>query len=297
MQEQDQVWRPVTYASRAMSETERHYAQIEKEALAVTWACEKFRSYLLGLTFTIETDHKPLVPLLSTKCLNSLPPRLIHFRLRMSCFSYAVQHVPGKLLYTADALSRAPITPSASSAVEGVEEFIGSIVAALPASPNRLKDYCHAQKQDPTCQQIREYCQDGWPGKEQAGSNLKAFWKVRGSFTVCEDILLFNSRIVIPKSLQRKTLDKIHQGHQGIERCLQRIRSSVWWPGITSHLKQVIQNCHTCSKNARPRREPLMTTTLPEYPWQVVGTDLFEKSGVQYLLTVTIFPDTQRLQD
>ena len=68
------------YASRAMSNTERHYAQIEKEALAITWACEKFRTYVMGLIFLVETDHKPLVPLLSTKHLESLPPRLIRFR-------------------------------------------------------------------------------------------------------------------------------------------------------------------------------------------------------------------------
>ena len=48
-----------------MSETERHYAQIEeKETLASTWACEKFPTYVLGKNFTIETEHKPLVPLL-----------------------------------------------------------------------------------------------------------------------------------------------------------------------------------------------------------------------------------------
>ena len=46
--------RPVAFASRAMSETEQRYAQIEKEALAVTWACEKFSEYLIGLTFKIE---------------------------------------------------------------------------------------------------------------------------------------------------------------------------------------------------------------------------------------------------
>ncbi len=272
MQEHEGAWKPVSFSSRAMSETECHYAQIEKEALAMTWACEKFRSYLLGLSFTLETDHKLFVALISTKSLNSLPPRLICFRLRLSSFSYVMQHVPGKLLYTADTLSRAPMTASANSVIEEVEEFVSVVVAALPASPHRLKDYCEAQKQDPTCQEIRQFCQTGWPCKEKVAPRLKPYWRVKE----CEDLLLFSSRIVIPQCLQHKTLEKIHQGHQGIERCLQRIRSSVWWPGITSQLKQMVEHCHTCAKRSRPRKEPLIPTELPEYPWQVVGMDLFE---------------------
>ena len=65
-QKEDDNWKPVAYASRSMSETERRYAQIEKEALAVTWACEKFTDYILGRKFLIESDHKPLIPLLNT---------------------------------------------------------------------------------------------------------------------------------------------------------------------------------------------------------------------------------------
>ena len=55
-----------------MTETEQRYAQIEKEALAVTWACERLSQYLVGTTFEVETDHKPLVPLLSTKSLEEI---------------------------------------------------------------------------------------------------------------------------------------------------------------------------------------------------------------------------------
>ena len=108
MQKSNSVWRPIAYASRSMTETERRYAHIEKEALAVTWGCEKFATYILGKEFLIETDHKPLVPLLGTKHLDSLPPRILRFRLRLARFDYSITHVPGKLLYIADTLSRAP---------------------------------------------------------------------------------------------------------------------------------------------------------------------------------------------
>ena len=67
-------WKPVAYASRLMSKTEKGCAQIEKEALAVTWACEKFTDYILGRKFLIESDHKPLIPLLNTKQLDSMQP-------------------------------------------------------------------------------------------------------------------------------------------------------------------------------------------------------------------------------
>ena len=48
LQLNDQSWKPVAYASRSLMDMERQYAQIEKEALAITWACEKFSTYILG---------------------------------------------------------------------------------------------------------------------------------------------------------------------------------------------------------------------------------------------------------
>ncbi len=76
LQEYDKEWRPVAFASHALTETETRYVQIEKEVLALTWACEKFFEYVLGKSFELETDHKPLVPILGQKSLDSLPPRV-----------------------------------------------------------------------------------------------------------------------------------------------------------------------------------------------------------------------------
>ena len=62
-----------------MFKTEKQYAQIEKEVLAIMLACDKFSMYVLGKSIKIETDHKPLVPLLGSKHLDSLPPRVLRF--------------------------------------------------------------------------------------------------------------------------------------------------------------------------------------------------------------------------
>ena len=76
LQQQNGDWKPVAYASKSLTETETRYAQIENEALATTWACERFSNYILGKSICIETNHKPLVSLHNTKHLDSLPPRV-----------------------------------------------------------------------------------------------------------------------------------------------------------------------------------------------------------------------------
>ena len=97
----DGHFRPIAYISRALTPTEQKYAQIEKEALAVTWAGERFQHYLLGMHFRIETDHKPLIPLLSSKNLDEMPIRVQRFRLRLMRYSYFISYVPGKsILYS-----------------------------------------------------------------------------------------------------------------------------------------------------------------------------------------------------
>ena len=93
-------------------------------------------------------------------------------------------------------------------------------------------------------------------------------------------------------SLQDETKAKIHvghAGHQGIQRCRATVASSVWWPGVSQQIAQTLQQYAECAKNSIPNREPVMILQLPEYPWQVVGTDLFEVDGVHYLLIVDYF--------
>ena len=116
---------------------------------------------LLGCKFVIESDHKPLIPLLNTKHLNSLPPQILQFRLKLTKFDYTVSHVLGKLLYTADALSRAPVSPATlaedDSLQEDAELFANTVVSSLPASEGQLIKYQMVQQEDPILIKVREY--------------------------------------------------------------------------------------------------------------------------------------------
>ena len=139
------------------------------------------------------------------------------------------------------------------------------------------------------CSMAKKCCRSQWAPKERVEQELAPLWKARGSLTIGDNLLLYNGRIVVPHSMWKETMEKIHEGHQGIERCQARVKASVWWPGINHHISQMVQQCKTCCKTARPRKEPLQATPLPDYSFQTVGTDLFELKSVHYLLTVDYF--------
>jgi len=98
---------------------------------------------------------------------------------------------------------------------------------------------------------------------------LKPYWAVQSSLTLNNSLLLYNNRIVVPSALQSETVRKIHEGHQGIEQCRQRAQSSVWWLGVTKRIAQYVQQCSVCAQEDDHKKQPLLYTSLPDYPWQV----------------------------
>ena len=292
MQKDDEGWKPVFYASRAMTSTEQRYAQVEKEALGMTWVCEKFSDFLVGMKeFIIETDHKPLLALMKTKQLDELTPRIQRFRMRLMRFSYQVVFTAGKNLVTADALSRSPTSSPGKEEVKKEQEtqaFVRCIMDCVPASDKRLEEVRREQEQDETCRCIKEFVlRDHWP--ESAKKDFKTFYHERHSFSVVDRILLYGGRLVIPSVLRKEMLDRLHEGHQGIVKTRALARSTVWWPGLSKEIETLVQNCPACEMYRREHPQPLVPTPTPKHEWMKVATDLFEWQGENYLLIVDYF--------
>ena len=188
----------------------------------------------------------------------------------MDRFIYEISHVPGKELYTADTLSRGPLPSTANDRhLEDLAELtVVANIDHLPASKERLETYRQAQYAGATCSTLMNYCREGWPDKHTLAQEFKPYWQARGELTLGEDLLLYGRRMVVPKMVQAETLQNLHQGHQGIQRCRLRAITSVWWPGISRVINDFISHCPKCCRDTRPAREPLMTSPLPDYPWQ-----------------------------
>ena len=111
MQKHGNELKPVAYCSRTLTETERKWAQIEKELLAATWTCEKMHMFLSGLPkFQLQLDHKPLIPLINSRNLVEAPLRCQRLLMRLMAYNAYALFVPGKQHVLPDFLSRFPGT-------------------------------------------------------------------------------------------------------------------------------------------------------------------------------------------
>ena len=191
-----------------------------------------------------------------------MPPRILRFRMRMMRFAPTVVHVWGKDQTTADALSQAPVDgPDSADAilVDNVKAFTSQTINLLPASPKKLLEIRDAQREDAILRQVLQYVQGGWPAYIREQPLLRSD---RQHFAMIDDLLLYDDRLVIPVEMRMDMLNKIHYGHLGITKCRARAQQSVWWPGLSLAIQDMVGNCKTCREQLPDQSEPLMASPL-----------------------------------
>lgn len=135
LQKDNKDWKPVAYCSRRLTSSETRYAQIEKECLAGVWACEKFYKYLVGMdTFKLITDHKPLIPLINSKDLDTVPVRYQRLLMRLMRFNVKAEYAPGKTF------SRSPLNATEDFLTADVSCDVNAVIGGLPVSQQKLTE-------------------------------------------------------------------------------------------------------------------------------------------------------------
>ena len=157
---------PIEYASKALNKTQQNYAQIEKEALAIVFACERFHQYIVGKSVRIESDHKPLETIFA-KPLSQCPARIQRMRLRLQVYDIKVQYKPGKELWIADALSRAFIKDGTHFKDQDIEASICLVKENLPMSAEKFNQFKIETSKDPQLQALIKQTMEGWTNSKK----------------------------------------------------------------------------------------------------------------------------------
>lgn len=273
--------RVVSYASKSLSKTEKKYSTLDKEALAVVWATERFQMYLKGLEFTILTDHKPLVGIFNE---TSTPnKRQEGWVLRMQEYRYRIKHVPGEI-NIADPLSRLSEVLAEKTFDKSSEDVLCSIVEVNRPAAVSMTDIIQSSKEDPDVQGIRKALQDDmWEDK------LKKYAPFKSELVFAKEVLLRKDRIVVPQVLRETVIMLTHIGHPGREKMKRRIRAAVWWPGIDADVEKFCKECVECQLVAPfDKPEPLRIRELPTASWVHLSGDFLGPLPNGYYLFVLV---------
>ena len=281
-----QEGKPLAYASRALSDTEQRYAQIEKEALAIVFSLERFHQFTFGRHVHVQSDHKPLETIVK-KPLHRAPRRLQGMLMRMLHYDIDIQWTKGKDMHIADMLSRAYLPDSSETC--DFEEV--NIATGSTMSEDKLKELRMHTQQDDNLQVLKTVIMQGWPEEKSLTPNeAKPYFHLRDELSYQNGLLYRGERIVIPVTMRRQMKERLHTSHLGVGSCLRRARECMFWPGMNEEIKTFISTCDACRTYERDnQKETLQPHELPDRPWEKIGADLFELNGKHYLITVDYF--------
>ncbi len=266
--------RPIAYASRTLTNAEKNYPQIEREALSLVYGIKKFHQYLYGRRFVLVTDHKPLTTLLGPK--KGVPPlaaaRLQRWALLLSAYSYEIEWKPTSEHANADGLSRLPLAggqPKVAGSTKVEHAFVIGQLQALPVTAERLET---ATRHDPLLSKVHLYVREGWP--TQLPAEYQPYLNRRQELSTEGDCLMWGTRVVIPQKLRRHLLEELHRDHPGVVRMKALARSYLWWPGLDRELEDCARNCLSCQAvKSAPAQAPLHPWLWPSKPWMRVHAD------------------------
>jgi hypothetical protein len=267
----------IMYLSRLLTEVEKRYSQVEKEALAIVWACERLFLYLFGKEFVLITDNRAVELIFNNP--NSNPPlRIRRMALRLMDFNYKIIHKPGAY-NIADYFSRNAVESQTSNIEKENESYVAFVTEHAIPRAFTSQEIIEATKKDRVLSLLTKIVtkDENNQESEELKEVKERFAKVIDELTVStEGLILRGTRIIIPVELQEKAIRIAHDGHQGLAKTKSLLRTKVWFPNMDKRVEELIAKCLACELNdTSSQNQPIKSSKMPDRVWRELVMDFF----------------------
>ncbi|KAJ3553691.1 hypothetical protein NP233_g12588 [Leucocoprinus birnbaumii] len=308
--------RPVAFESKPFKGAELNYPVHEKELFAIVRALTKWRNELLGLPFTVLTDHRTLECFETQKHLSRRQARWMEL---LQQYNFEIVYIKGEENTVADALSRTNFREARSEIeswrhcpedrLDELEVPVCSVLLTNDTSPwESVRNLTQSSHLIPKAQNIDSimtidtddelrttivagYSQDSWCEKARKT-------KMDG-LTFKGDLMFYKDRLIIPRvgNIRETILGIAHKllGHFGFDKTYATLKEAFYWPGMRTYLERTyIPGCEDCQKNKAPTTKPvgpLHPLPVPDGRFRSIAMDfvgpLPEENGCDQILTIT----------
>ena len=229
-------------------------------------------NYVYARHITVQTDHKPLLAI-NRKLLAAAPKRLQRMLLRLQRYDFDLVFLRSHEMVLSDTLSRAypPATVDGTLFPEELASL--STVEAdqmadlkMVASADTIKKITIAAKEDDEYGCLMRQIETGWPDTvETLPTCLRPYHTFADELSVSCGLIFKGHQFVVPLPVRPYFLDRLHSAHIGVNGCLRRARETVYWPGITTAIKRIAEECAICARYQQSnQKEPLKSHPSPE---------------------------------
>ncbi|KAL0702271.1 hypothetical protein Bca4012_058393 [Brassica carinata] len=276
----------IYYASQTLNDAQMKYATTEKEMLAIVFAFEKFRSYLVRSKVIVYTDHAALRHLLAKK---DAKPRLLRWILLLQEFDLEIRDKPGVENGVADHLSRLKIEcgiPIDEGLPEEQIMAIGAVIAACETG-RKLEEVKATEEKEPWYADLVNYLAIGKEPLNLVGYAKKKFykdvkryyWDEPYLYILCKDQLY--RRVVASEEIDG-ILTHCHGssygGHFATFKTVAKVlQAGFWWPYMFKDTQDFVSRCDSCQRrgNITKRNE------MPQNP--ILEVEVFDVWGIDFM--------------
>ena len=315
--------KPIAFASRTLTNTEQNYSTIEKELLALVWACKYFRPYLYGRKFILYTDHQPLTYAFGLKNTNN---RLVRWRLSLAEYVYEIKYRPGKQNVVADSLSRLVNeinlnTLSSDETVHSAESDAGDLIGMTenplnqfsnqiilnvgPDEPDRVEnvfgnirhiitriDYGVSTLINIFKDKMDLRRLNGIFCPESLIPSLQVVYRnyfARAGVLKVKITQIFRQDVMETEEQDTIIKDTHERAHRGIDENYKAIMNKYFFPNAKKKIRIFINLCHICKKakyDRKPYNITLAETPIPKRPLDILHVDVFFSHNEIFLSAV-----------